>query len=171
MDKIAIDATDKEIILATQAGLELVREPYKQVAQQLGLSTSAVLERMKAMLEGGVIRRIGVIPNHYALGYRSNGMTVWDIADDQILTLGQKIGNLPFVSHCYERPRHPPQWTYNLFAMVHAKTREGVEQQAAEIQTILGDNCRAHDILYSTRILKKTGLRFANQNDQNSKRE
>ncbi|MBT4888482.1 MAG: Lrp/AsnC family transcriptional regulator [Rhodospirillales bacterium] len=169
--QLTIDNTDKQIILATQAGLELSPDPYNKVAKQLGLSTDDVLRRMENMLKSGVIRRIGVVPNHYALGYRSNGMTVWDVSDDQVSTLGEKIGNLPFVSHCYERPRHLPDWTYNLFAMVHAKTREGVEQQADEIKTILGDNCRADEILYSTRILKKTGLRFATSSSQNSNQD
>ena len=74
------------------------------------------------MLESGVIRRIGAVPNHYALGYKANGMTVWDVADERIDELGERVGALDFVSHCYQRPRHLPDWPYNLFAMVHGQT-------------------------------------------------
>lgn len=156
----AIDATDRRIILATQAGLPLVPQPYHAIAEQLGLEPHEVLERMQRMLAAGVIRRVGVVPNHYAVGYTANGMTVWDVPDESIDELGRKIGALPFVSHCYRRPRHLPHWPYNLFAMVHGKDRAEVEAKAARIAATLGPADRGHEVLYSTRILKKTGLRF-----------
>ena len=112
------------------------------------------------MLDDGMIRRIGAVPNHYALGYKANGMTVWDVVDERIDELGELIGKLDFVSHCYQRPRHLPDWNYNLFAMVHGHDRIETEQKAQQIAVLLGDACRAHEILYSTRILKKTGLRI-----------
>jgi len=111
-----------------------------------------------------VIRRIGVVPNHYALGYRANGMSVWDVPDELVDDFGARIGAIDFVSHCYRRPRHLPLWPYNLFAMVHGKSRDEVESKVAEIAALLGARARAHEILYSTRILKKTGMRLAARN-------
>ena len=154
------DETDRRIVQATQAGLPLTPRPYHAIAEQLGLTPEDVMARMNAMLETGVIRRIGVVPNHYALGYTANGMTVWDVADDQVDELGERIGQLPFVSHCYRRPRRLPHWPYNLFAMVHARSREQAQADADQIAAVLGDACRKSDILYSSRMLKKTGLRL-----------
>jgi DNA-binding Lrp family transcriptional regulator len=154
------DETDRRIVQATQSGLPLTPRPYHAIAEQLGLTPEDVMTRMNAMLETGVIRRIGVVPNHYALGYIANGMTVWDVADDQVDELGERIGQLPFVSHCYRRPRRLPHWPYNLFAMVHAKNREQAKADADQIAAVLGDACRKSDILYSSRMLKKTGLRL-----------
>jgi siroheme decarboxylase len=88
-------------------------------------------------------------------------MTVWDVPDEQVDALGEQVGRLDFVTHSYRRPRHLPQWPYNLFAMVHGRTREEVQVQIAQIKALLGDHVRGHDVLYSTRILKKTGLRLA----------
>ena len=99
-------------------------------------------------------------PNHYALGMTANGMSVGDIEDARIATLGPQVGALDFVSHCYERPRALPDWPYNLFAMIHGTSRDEVEEKRAQIAALLGPTCRAGDILYSTRILKKTGLRL-----------
>ncbi|HEC14184.1 MAG TPA: Lrp/AsnC family transcriptional regulator, partial [Rhodospirillales bacterium] len=113
------------------------------------------------MLETGVIRRIGAVPNHYALGYRGNGMSVWDLPGARIGELGPKVGALDFVTHCYQRPRRLPDWPYNLFAMVHGRDRGEVEEKVREIAALLGVDDRGHEILYSTRILKKTGLRLA----------
>jgi len=156
-----MDAIDRAIILATQQGLPLVAQPYHAVAKQIGIRPDEVMARMRAMLDDGVIRRIGAVPNHYALGFKANGMTVWDVADERINELGELIGQLEFVSHCYQRPRHPPDWHYNLFAMVHGHDRSETEQKAAQIALLLGESCHAHEILYSTRILKKTGLRIS----------
>ena len=151
---------DEKIVRALQAGLPLTVEPYAQIAEDLGVSEEALLARLQAMLDDGRIRRIGAVPNHYALGYRANAMTVWDIDDDAVDALGRKIGALPFVTHCYRRPRRPPHWRYNLFAMVHGRSPEDTEAQIARIREALGGAVRAHEALYSTRILKKTGLRL-----------
>ena len=156
-----LDELDRRIVRATQSGLPLVRRPYEAVGAALGISGEQVRERLQAMLDAGLIRRIGAVPNHYRLGFSANGMSVWDVADERVDELGERIGQLPFVSHCYRRPRRAPVWTYNLFAMLHGRSRDEVEAQAAQVAALLGDACRAHDILYSTAILKKTGLRLS----------
>ena len=156
-----LDAVDRQLIAATQGGLPLVREPYRALAEQLGLDEVDVIGRLQKLLDRGAIRRIGAIPNHYALGFTANGMSVWDVADDVIAEVGAKVGALDFVTHCYERPRHLPIWPYNLFAMVHGRTRDEVRDKVSEIAVLVGPAARAHDILFSTRILKKTGLRIA----------
>jgi DNA-binding Lrp family transcriptional regulator len=116
---------------------------------------------MSRLLGDGAIRRIGAIPNHYALGFTANGMSVWDVADEAVAGIGARIGALDEVTHCYERPRHLPQWPYNLFAMVHGYTREEVRAKVESIARLIGPAARSHDVLFSTRILKKTGLRIA----------
>ncbi len=156
---ITLDETDLAIMRATQAGLPLTPQPYRHIAEQLNLTAEEVMERMAAMQEHGIIRRIGAVPNHYKLGYRFNGMTVWNVPDEIIDELGQKIGQLEFVSHCYHRPRHLPEWPYNLFAMVHGKGQEDVDNQIQQIADLLGDCNQGCDVLYSTKILKKTGFR------------
>ena len=152
---------DRAIVRATQGGLPRVARPYQAVARAIGVAPELVMARIDAMLADGRIRRIGVVPNHYALGYRANGMTVWDVVDERVDELGKRVGTLDCVSHCYRRPRHLPQWRYNLFAMVHGRERSEVDTKVAHIAAILGDAARANDVLYSTRILKKTGLRIA----------
>jgi DNA-binding Lrp family transcriptional regulator len=155
-----LDDFDRALVAATQAGLPLVARPYEAVGAMLGVSGERVRERLAQMLDEGLVRRIGAVPNHYRLGFTANGMSVWDVDDARVDALGAVVGALPFVSHCYRRPRHRPQWPYNLFAMLHGRSRAEVQVQAGHIATLLGEACRAHDILYSTAILKKTGLRL-----------
>lgn len=157
----ADDELDRALVRAMQAGLPLVPRPYHAIADALGVAPERVLARIDAMLASCAIRRIAAVPNHYRLGWIANGMTVWDIVDGRVDALGERVGALDFVSHCYRRPRRPPAWRYNLFAMVHGRERAEVEAKAAAIAELLGSAARAYEILYSTRILKKTGLRFA----------
>ncbi len=161
IEPLALDAIDRRLIVATQGGLPFCPQPYHAVAEELGLAPEEVMDRLRRLLAAGAIRRIGAVPNHYALGYRANGMSVWDVPDERVSELGRAVGVLDFVSHCYRRPRHPPLWPYNLFAMVHGRTCEEVEAKVARIAGLLGEADRGHAVLYSTAILKKTGLRLA----------
>lgn len=155
-----LDEIDRQIIHATQAGLPLVSKPYDAVARKLDITASDVIRRMKAMQDNGIIRRIAAVPNHYALGYKGNGMSVWDVPSERVNELGKQVGALDFVSHCYHRPRFSPDWPYNLFAMVHAHNRDEALLLVDTITKLLGEHDRGHDVLFSKRILKKTGMRL-----------
>jgi DNA-binding Lrp family transcriptional regulator len=157
----ALDELDRALVAATQAGLPLVPEPYAQVAAGLGWEPGTVTDRLAQLLAGGAIRRIGAVPNHYRLGLRGNGMTVWDIDDAEADRLGAEVGALEPVSHCYCRPRRPPNWPYNLFAMVHGQNRDQVLEATRHIESLVSPHCRGHRVLFSEAVLKKTGLRFA----------
>jgi DNA-binding Lrp family transcriptional regulator len=159
-ERNGLDAVDRRILVATQGGLPLVPRPYHALADRLDIAPEEIMRRMRRLLECGVIRRIAAVPDHYALGYRANGMSVWDVDDARVDELGREVGALPFVSHCYRRPRVLPDWPYNLFAMLHAATRLEIAERVAAIASLLGDAARSYDILFSTRILKKTGMRL-----------
>ena len=156
-----LDPVDRTLIAATQNGLPLVAAPWAAIGATLGLDEAEVIERFGRMLAAGMVRRIGAVPNHYRLGLSHNGMTVWDVDDDAVDRLGAAVGALDFVTHCYRRPRALPDWPYNLFAMVHGRSHDEVMAKRAEIADLLGIHVHGADILYSTRILKKTGLRIA----------
>ncbi|WP_460423205.1 siroheme decarboxylase subunit beta [Pseudomonas sp. ZL2] len=147
------------LVQLTQAGLPLVDDPWGWLAGQLHLSVEATLALLKRLQADGAIRRIAAVPNHYRLGYRFNGMTVWDVDNAQMPRLGRLIGAQPFVSHCYRRPRNG-SWRYNLFAMVHGRSATEIDSYREHLRYLLGDACRADDMLVSSRILKKTGLRL-----------
>ncbi len=108
-----LDDFDRRLIAATQGGLPLVPQPYRAVADALGTTEAEVVWRLEHLLGTGAIRRIGAVPNHYALGITANGMSVWDI------------------------------------------------DKVARLAALAGPAARSHDVLFSTRILKKTGLRIA----------
>ena len=158
---ISLEELDRQLVLLTQEGLPLVKEPYKALAEKLNVDHELIKQRFQHMLTTGRIRRIAAVPNHYKLGFKANGMSVWEVPEDKIKELGKKVGALDFVSHCYHRPKHSPHWNYNLFAMVHGKDRSETDEQVEQISQLLGDDDLGHQVLFSTRILKKTGLRLS----------
>ncbi|MCA6058730.1 Lrp/AsnC family transcriptional regulator [Thalassolituus sp. ST750PaO-4] len=157
----ALSPLMQRLMQLTQQGLPLHEKPYLQLARQLGVSEQEVLDSLQQMQDRGVIRRIALVPNHYAIGYRFNGMSVWEIDPQQLSAAGARLAASGYVSHCYQRPAKGEQWPYNLFAMVHGTSCEQVEELVSRIRTLLGDSCHRHDVLYSSQILKKTGLRLA----------
>ncbi|WP_191486946.1 Lrp/AsnC family transcriptional regulator [Pseudomonas sp. FEN] len=154
------DRLARRLIELTQAGLPLLDDPWTWLAEQLELSVESTLELLKRLQAEGAIRRIAAVPNHYRLGYRFNGMTVWDVQDAEMPRLGALIGAQPFVSHCYRRPRRTA-WRYNLFAMVHGRSAKEIDAYREQLRDLLGDANAADAMLVSSRILKKTGLRLS----------
>ncbi|MBU2282902.1 MAG: nitrite reductase, partial [Gammaproteobacteria bacterium] len=136
----------KRLVALTEGGLPLVEDPWGWLAERLEISVDATLELLQQLQAEGAIRRIAAVPNHYRLGYRHNGMTVWDVDDTEIARLGPLIGAQPFVSHCYRRPRQE-SWHYNLFAMVHGRSAEEIDAYRAEIRQLLGSACRTDEML------------------------
>jgi len=152
-------ALARALIVLTQAGLPPVDDPWAWIGNRLSQAPEQILALVTRLQADGVIRRIAAVPDHYRLGYRHNGMTVWDVEDAHISALGLRVGALPFVSHCYRRPRRSG-WPYNLFAMIHGREAAEINQMRQHIRRLLGNALRADDMLVSRRILKKTGVRL-----------
>ncbi len=156
---VMLEDADRRLLAAMQAGLPVRADAWTAVGRQAGMGGAEVLARVRRLHRAGIIRRVALVPNHFRLGYRANGMTVWDVEDARIDALARRVAALPFVSHCYRRPRRQG-WPYNLFAMVHGHDEEEMQAQVRQVAGVLGTAARGHAALRSTRILKKTGVRL-----------
>ena len=174
-DRTTLTPTERDLVLEVQGGLPLTETPYADVAETIGQETSWVLETIQRFVLEGKIRRVGVVPNHYALGYTENGMTVWNVPDDLVSTVGPEVASLPFVTHCYERPRHEGVWPYNFFAMTHGRSEAESERRIEQVRETMTEHWDVEDddwdSLFSTEILKKTGIRLAERADANTTRD
>jgi DNA-binding Lrp family transcriptional regulator len=173
-NSLSLTPKEREYIVLTQHGLPLIAQPYHWLAEKLQLSVADTLAMTENLQARGIIRRIAAVPNHYRLGYKYNGMTVWDVDDNVAQSVGQQVGDLPFVSHCYLRPRHLPHWNYNLFAMIHGRNEQEISEYRIQIKQLLADVLQTHglksnDMLTSKKILKKTGLRLKNHSRNTEK--
>ncbi len=157
---MSLDDRDRALLLALQDGLPLMPQPYAALGAPLGMDEAEVIARLGALLERGVLRRFGLIVRHRALGYRANGMVVWDVPDARVDEVGRSLAALPYVTLCYRRPRRPPDWPYNLFCMIHGKERETVLRQVETAARACGLEGVPRDVLFSRRCFKQRGARY-----------
>ena len=152
---------DRALIGAMQTGLPLCARPYEALAQTVGSTPDAVLQRIGDWLADGTLKRFGVVLRHHELGFTANAMVVHDIPDALVSELGHRLGQHPGVTLCYRRPRVEGQWRYNLFCMVHGRERAQVEQQIAELRSSFALQDYPHAVLFSRERFKQQGARYA----------
>jgi DNA-binding Lrp family transcriptional regulator len=155
-----LTAEDRALIKLVQNGLPIVSKPYADIADRLATTEQDVIQRLQKLINNGAIKRYGVVVRHRELGYRANGMVVWDVPDDRVSQLGACIGKFDCVTLSYRRPRRLPHWPYNLFTMVHGRNREEVKEKVAEIVSSCGLQDLNHTILFSTRRFKQRGASY-----------
>lgn len=151
------DALEKQLITALQPGLDLEPHPFERLGQRAGLDEAEVLARIGGWVDGGLIKRFGVVVRHHELGYRANAMVVFDVPDDEVDGLGRRLAGEAGVTLCYRRRRSLPQWPYNLYCMVHGRTRAEVQPVIEHLSRLAGRPAQA---LFSTRRFKQCGARY-----------
>jgi DNA-binding Lrp family transcriptional regulator len=166
MDMIKDTPFEKALIEIISAGLPLINRPYQAIAEQLDCSETQVLDGIKRIMMRGDLKRFGVVVRHRELGYRANGMVVWDIPDTRVAEVGHCIGQYSFVTLCYQRPRRLPEWRYNLFSMIHGQDRNAVIEQVELIVKQCGLHHIDHEVLFSKRCFKQRGASYHSKPDE-----
>ncbi|HQR03500.1 MAG: Lrp/AsnC family transcriptional regulator [Proteobacteria bacterium] len=155
-----LEAGARRLIEVLQEGLPLVPRPYARLAGAAGLDESAAIRLLSGWQEDGTVKRLGVVVHHRELGYTANAMCVWDVPDALVAELGPRLAAANGVTLCYRRQRALPRWRYNLFCMIHGRTREAVLAQRAALAVTLGLDAYGHDVLFSLRRFKQRGARY-----------
>jgi DNA-binding Lrp family transcriptional regulator len=152
-----MDRQDTELLKAAQDGLLLTARPYLALAKRLGLSEEEVMERLVALQEEGVVRRFAATIGHRALGIVANALIAWNVPSDQVERTGEIFAAADEVTHCYERATSP-DWSYNLYTMVHSRSREDCLRIADMLSRESGiENYR---VLFSEKEYKKISARI-----------
>ncbi len=151
---------DNRLISEIQGGLPLVSHPYAEIASRIGISEQEVIERIAAMQEQGVIKRMGIVVRHHELGYTANAMVVWNVPEERLEEVGNKIGSKSCVTLCYQRPRRLPDWPYNLFCMIHGQKRDKVLNFIETMVKDEGLEDIPHKVLFSGKRFKQRGARY-----------
>ncbi len=143
------------VIRELQKDIPIVSEPFASIVDRLNMDYEELFSIAKELQDAGIMRRFATILNHRKAGFNANAMSVWEVPEEMGEEMGKKIAEFRAVSHCYLRPKYP-NWPYNLFAMVHAKSQEACDDIIQEIAKETGLN--NFDKLYSTREFKKQRL-------------
>jgi DNA-binding Lrp family transcriptional regulator len=154
---VTADDTDRRLLAAIAQGLPLVPHPFAEVGKRIELGEHEVIARLERLKQSGVVRRLGVVVRHHELGYGANAMVVWDVPDGQVTELGRCLAGFDFITLCYRRPRRLPAWRYNLYCMIHGKTREEVFSNLEWMVNRCGLQKLPHETLFSRRRFKQCG--------------
>ncbi len=168
--KESLDAVDKALIANIQNGLPITEKPYATIANEIGISEEEVFKRISNLKAQGLIKRFGVVVRHHELGYNENAMVVWDVSDQQVQLIGEKIKAYPFITLCYRRSRQPPEWPYNLYCMIHGKSRDDVMQLLQEMIDQNQWQAIPHEVLFSKRRFKQCAANYVTATRQRNER-
>jgi siroheme decarboxylase len=152
-----MDELDLELLKVAQDGLKLNKRPYLALGEMLCISEGEVIDRLIALQEEGIIRRFAATIGHRALGILANAMIVWIVPSEKVESIGETFAEVDEVTHCYERAT-AVDWPYNLYTMVHSKSREDCLKIADHLSQISG--IRDYHVLFSEREYKKTSARI-----------
>jgi siroheme decarboxylase len=155
--KVQISERDKKFIRELQKDLAVVPEPFKELADNLETTTAQLFAKATEYENTGIMRRFAAILRHREAGFVANGMVVWHVPENKIDEVGFRLAAFSQVSHCYRRPVYP-DWRFNLFSMVHARTLQAAEKIAAEMSGTVG--IRDYEILFSSREFKKERVKY-----------
>jgi len=167
---MVLSKMDKRVLACIQDGMPLVARPYAAIAAETGLTETDVMERIATLQSSGIIKRFGIVVRHHELGYRANAMVVWNVPDARVYEMGERMGALDCVTLCYRRKRSLPEWPYNLFCMIHGRSRESVLEHIEEIIVALRLEDIPHEILFSGRRFKQRGARYLSGMESQPKR-
>jgi DNA-binding Lrp family transcriptional regulator len=152
---------DRALLQALTQGLPLTPRPFLDAADRLGRTERDVIGRLGVLVAAGIVPRIGVIVRHRALGWRSNAMVVWDVDGRDVDRAGAALARSPGINLCYRRTRYPHEWPFNLYCMVHARSRDEASGVLAEASRSAGLDGIPRRILFSLRCFKQTGALLA----------
>lgn len=152
-----LSSLDISIICKVQEDIPIVQEPYKEIAEELGISQEELLNKIIEFSNKGIIRRFGAILNHRNAGFNANAMVVWKVPEENIKEITDIMTGFKEVSHCYRRPVYD-NWPYNIFTMIHGQTKNVCEKIVQEISQL--SNINDYNILYSTYEFKKISMKY-----------
>lgn len=158
LKKMELSEYHYDIIKEAQKNINFVKEPFKEAIKKLNITYEEFFTVLNEFKEAGVMRRFASILNHRKAGFNANAMVVWDIEEGK---KGEEIGEIAAsfsaVSHCYLRPKYPT-WNYNLFTMIHGKTKEDTQAVIDSISQEIEYKTKMP--LYSSREFKKVRIQY-----------
>jgi len=157
LSKTELSKIEKKVISSIQGNISITERPFLEIAQSLDIEEETLLDILQDLCDQGVIRRFGATLRHQKSGFTANAMVAWEVPEDRINEVGEKMACFKEVSHCYRRNPNA-QWPYNLYTMIHAKDEESCRDIAGKLSWKTGE--KNYTLLFSQKELKKTSMQY-----------
>lgn len=152
-----LEPLDMRIIAALQDGLPLTEEPFRDIAQSIGISQEELLSRLRGYSMDGKLRKLGAVLYHRKIGFSANALCAWKVPFECLDEIGYRLAAESYISHCYSRLPQK-QWPYNLYTMLHARSRQECENLARRLSELTG--IPDYILLFTRKEWKKTSMRY-----------
>jgi DNA-binding Lrp family transcriptional regulator len=126
------DDIDRRIINALQGGFPLCDEPYRAVAESLGIDATELIARIERMLQDRVLTRFGPMYQVERMG-GSFVLAALAVPEPDFDRIAEIVNALPEVAHNYRREHR-----LNMWFVLATETREGIARAIARIEAETG---------------------------------
>lgn len=127
-----MDDVDRAIINAIQSDFPITPRPYKELGKLFAVSESEVLERIKRLKDGGIIRRIGGNFNSKSLNFAST-LCAAKVPKEKMERFVDVVNDYPGVTHNYQRNHD-----YNVWFTFIAPDMRDIDDALREISRATG---------------------------------
>jgi DNA-binding Lrp family transcriptional regulator len=127
-----MDATDRDIINTLQLGFPISERPYAEVAEQLGINETELLQRLKHLLHDKKLSRFGPMYQAEKLG-GAFSLAAMQVPDESYDTVAELVNSYPEVAHNYQRDH-----AFNMWFVLATETPQRVDEVNEEISRRTG---------------------------------
>lgn len=127
-----LDDTDRRIVNALQEGFPLEAEPYRRVAESLGLAEHELLARLDRMLKERILTRFGPLFQAERMGGRFV-LAAMRVPEADFERVAAQVNALPEIAHNYRR-----EHDFNMWFVLATERPEDIDAAIARIETATG---------------------------------
>lgn len=151
-----ISKKEKEIAKQIQGDIPLTKRPFGLIGEKIGIREEDVVDVIKGLIKGGIIRKFGAILRHHRAGFTHNIMVVWAVPEQRCEEVGRIFASFREISHCYERT--PPfEERYNIYTMIHLR---GNDQKRFIEKLITATGIKDFKVLLTEEEFKKSSMEY-----------
>jgi len=104
-----LDETDRRILNYIQKRFPVTDAPFRALAEDMNISEDEALDRVRALKEKGLIRRIGAVFSPHRLGFVST-LCAAMVPPEKAVRFTETVNAIPGVTHHYQRNHDYNYW-------------------------------------------------------------
>jgi len=127
-----MDELDRAIVNALQGGFPICDEPYREVAEPLGVAEAELIARLQRMLETKTLTRFGPMFQVERMG-GAFVLAALAVPEADYERVAEQVNALPEVAHNYRR-----EHALNMWFVLATETPEGIQATIERIEHSTG---------------------------------
>ena len=127
-----MDESDRRIVNALQGGFPICDEPYREVAERLGIAEAELIARLQRMLESKTLTRFGPMFQVERMG-GAFVLAALAVPEADYERVAEQVNALPEVAHNYRR-----EHALNMWFVLATETPEGIQATIERIEHSTG---------------------------------